>query len=250
MGDRTVDYDDTFGFDNFRDEIINGLGYETWQELIKDIDVPDIDAEAGCRCRNMVIFMERFDDLTDSEMANKILSRVRHGLKPSQSAWAREKFLKYDNLDDFIEDGIKKGIEDFDKLCREGKDFYGQPITKEVLDFIKQHPGMLSGVREGNKLYITGFPAYMEEYLKASDTRMKRYHACHCPFAKESILADRTVSSTICYCSLGHVKNYWEAVFDRELDGEVVTSVLKGDTLCTYVVYIPDDIMAAYVKQK
>lgn len=95
-------------------------------------------------------------------------------LKPSQSAWAREKFLKYDNLDDFIDDGVKEGLEEFEKLHREGKDFYDQPITKEVLEFIRQHPGMLSGVRDGNKICLTSFPADMVEYLKASDTRMLR----------------------------------------------------------------------------
>jgi len=84
--------------------------------------------------------------------------------------------------------------------------------------------------------------------LQTSDPKMKCYYACHCPFAKESILAEKTVSSTLCYCSLGHIKNFWEAVFDRELDGEVLTSALKGDMMCTYVVYIPDDIMVSYVK--
>lgn len=248
MGDRNVEYSDKFGIGTFKHEIINELGVEVWQELVRDIDFPDIDTEASCKCKNMAMLMERFDKITDKEKANKILSRVRHGLKPSQCAWAREKFLKYNNLDDFISDSIKEGIEDFKKLYSEGKDFYGQPVTKEVLDFVRQNPGMISCVRDGNKLYVTAYPANMSEYLKASDLRMKRYYACHCPFAKESILADKTVSATLCYCSLGHVKNFWEAVFDRELDGEVVTSALNGDMLCTYVIFLPDDIMNSYVK--
>ena len=248
MGDRNVEYSNKFGIGTFKNEIVNELGVEVWQELVKDNDIPDIDTEASCKCKNMAIFMERFDKVIDEQMAKKILSRVRHGLKPSQCAWAREKFLKYNNLDVFINDSVKEGIADFEKLYSEGKDFYGQPITKEVLDFVKQNPGMISGVRDGNKIYITAYPANMFEYLQTTDSRMKRYHACHCPFAKESILVDKTVSSTLCYCSLGHVKNFWEAVFDTELDGEVVTSALSGDMLCTYVVFIPDDIMDVYVK--
>lgn len=248
MGDRNIEYSDKFGIGTFKYEIINELGDGVWHELIKDSHIPDIDTEASCKCKNMAIFMERFEKKIDKQMAKKILSRVRHGLKPSQCAWAREKFLKYNDLDAFVNDSIKEGIADFEKLHGEAKDFYGQPITKEVLDFIKQNPGMLSGVRDGNKMYFTAFPANMFEYLQASDSRMKRYHTCHCPFAKESILAGKTVSSTLCYCSLGHIKNFWEAVFDRELDGEVVTSALNGDELCTYVVFLPDDIMNSYVK--
>lgn len=248
MSDRNIEYSDKFDMGTFKYEIINELGDGVWHELIKDIDIPDIDTEASCKCKNMAMFMERFEKNIDKQTAKKVLSRVRHGLKPSQCAWARDKFLKYNDLDAFINDSVKEGIADFEKLYSENKDFYGQPITKEVLDFIKQNPGMLSGVRDGNKMYFTAFPANMFEYLQASDSRMKRYHACHCPFAKESILVDKTVSSTLCYCSLGHIKNFWEAVFDRELDGEVVTSALNGDTLCTYVVFLPDDIINSYVK--
>ncbi|WP_346938449.1 hypothetical protein [uncultured Clostridium sp.] len=44
------------------------------------------------------------------------------------------------------------------------------------------------------------------------------------------------------------MKNFWEAVFDRELDGDVISSALNGDMLCKDVVYLPDDIMEMYVK--
>lgn len=76
---------------------------------------------------------------------------------------------------------------------------------------------------------------------------MKRYHACHCPFAKESILSENVVSSALCNCSLGHVMNFAEAFMDRELRGKVVHSVLNGDLICEYEIEIPDDIMQKYV---
>lgn len=98
-------------------------------------------------------------------------------------------------------------------------------------------------------MYFMAFPANMNEYLSAEDARMKRYYACHCPFAKESILSDKIVSPTLCYCSLGHIKNFGEAVFDTELDGEVISSALNGDLSCRYVVSLPDDVMELYVKQ-
>jgi hypothetical protein len=46
---------------------------------------------------------------------------------------------------------------------------------------------------------------------------------------------------------LGHAKIMWEAIFDRELDGDVVQSALNGDLLCKYVVYLPKEIMDQYV---
>jgi hypothetical protein len=247
MADHSIEYSGEFGIDTFKHEIVKELGEKVWQELTFDGIIPNIDTESQCKCVNMVTFMERFDKITDKFVAKKILAKVRHGLKPSQSSWAREKFLEIGNLDVFIKQSLDESISNFEKLYAENKDFYGDKITKEALDFLKSNPSILIGVRKENKLYIRAFPAQMHNFINATDARMKRYYACHCPFAKESILAEKIVSSTLCYCSFGHIKNFWEAVFDRELDGEVLTSALKGDIECTYVVYIPDDIMNSYV---
>lgn len=247
MSDQSIEYSGKFGIDTFRHEIVQELGENAWQGLTSGGIIPDINTESQCKCINMVTFMERFDKIADKHIAKKVLSKVRHGLKPSQSVWAREKFLKIGNLDTFIKQILNESISNFEKLYTENKDFYGDIITKEVLDFLKSSPSTLAGVREGNELHFTAFPAQMHNYLSTADLRMKRYYACHCPFAKESILAEKVVSSTLCYCSLGHVKNFWEAVFDRELDGEVLTSALRGDLKCSYVVYIPDDIMDSCV---
>jgi hypothetical protein len=248
MADHNIEYSGKFGIDTFKHEIIKELGEKTWQELVAGNKIPDIDTESQCQCKNMVSFMERFDKIIEKPIAKKILSKVRHGLKPSQSSWAREKFLKIGNLDIFIKQSLDESISNFEKLHAENKDFYGDVITKEVLEFVKSSPSTLVGVREGNQLHFSAFPKEMQNYLNAVDDKMKRYYACHCPFARESILSEKVVSSTLCNCSLGHIKNFWEAVFDTELDGEVLTSALNGDIRCTYVVYIPDDIMNLYVK--
>ena len=87
----------------------------------------------------------------------------------------------------------------------------------------------------------------MSEYLKAVDDTMRRYHACHCPFAKESILSGTPVSSTLCNCSLGHVMNFIEAFLECSLQGKVIRSVLNGDLTCEYEIVIPNDIIAKYV---
>ena len=52
-----------------------------------------------------------------------------------------------------------------------------------------------------------------------------------------------SVSSTLCYCSLGHVMNFTESFLDRELEDRVVRSVLNGDLTCEYEIMIPEEIM-------
>lgn len=250
MGDTSIIYSDKFGINTFKREICVALGEAFWNELVEGIELPDIDNEYNCQCQNMQVFMRRLEERADAETVKQILYKVRHGLHPSQSAWAREKFLQVDDLDKFLQICHDNEISHFIELNREKKDFYGDEITDGVLEFIKSNPAMLAPVRKGNKLYCMAFPANMQKYLDATDEKMKRYHACHCPFAKESILSEVAVSSTLCNCSLGHVMNFTEAFLGRELEGRVLHSVLGGDLTCEYEITLPDDIMEEYVVKK
>lgn len=247
MGDTKIDYDEKFGMAVFKREICAELGEAFWNELVKNMELPDIASEHKCQCHNMYLFMKRFEEMTDKETLKKILCKVRHGLHPSQCEWAHKEFMEAGNLDDFLHKHLDDEWKHFIELNKEKKDFYGQQITDEVLAFIKENPGMLAPVRKGNKLYCMAFPCNMEAYLNAADEKMKRYHACHCPFAKESVLSENVVSSALCNCSLGHVMNFAEAFLGRELTGKVVRSVLNGDLTCEYEIEIPDDIMQKYV---
>lgn len=243
----TIDYNDSIIINILRDEVYENLGKEAWDILTEGIGTPDIHNEAKCGYHTMREFMKRFDKITDKASAKAILANVRHGLKHSQFTWAKEKFSKYNNIDAFIKVCLNEEINNFTKLRDTEKDFYGQVINDEVLEFILSQPGMLTPVRRGSELHITGFPFNMIEYLKETDVRKKRYYACHCPFARESILHENEeVSRTLCYCSLGHAKIMWESIFDIQLDGDVVASVLNGDLLCKYVIFIPQEIIDKY----
>lgn len=247
MGDTKVNYHEQFGINTFKREICAELGEPFWQQMTNGIILPNIETEADCKCCNMRVFMHRFEAMADKATVQKILCRVRHGLNPSQSAWAREEFLKTGNLDVFLKKHLETEMNHFVELNQEHRDFYGQEITDEVLEYIKRNPAMLAPVRIGKKLRCMAFPCNMSEYLKAVDDTMRRYHACHCPFAKESILSGTPVSSTLCNCSLGHVMNFIEAFLECSLQGKVIRSVLNGDLTCEYEIVIPNDIIAKYV---
>ena len=90
MGDTKISYDEKFGMNTFRWEICLELGEEFWKELTDGLSLPDIESECNCECRNMYLFMERFEMMVDRETVEKILCRVRHGLHTSQSSWARK----------------------------------------------------------------------------------------------------------------------------------------------------------------
>lgn len=248
MSERKIVYDDKFGINTFKRKIIDELGEDFWNALAEGMTIPDIDMESHCQCVNMYNFIEKLKTMTDKQTIKRIFSKVRHGLMPSQIIGAREEFLAIGDLDQYMQKKYEEDFSYFIELNAQKKDFYGDMITDEVLDFLRDNRSMISGVRKENKLFLKAFPANMSKYLQSDDELMKRYYACHCPFAKESILARHVVSDILCNCSLGHVKNYWEAVFDQDLEGEVLETVLSGNLQCCYSINIPDNIMELYVK--
>lgn len=244
----TIAYESDIIMDTMKNMVCEKMGNQAWNILTEGINVPDINKECECGCKNMHEFMRRFDKMTDKALAKEVLTRVRHGLKHSQFNWAREKFAMCgNNIDTFMKTIYKEDVERFTHLRDICGDFYGQPITNEVYDFIFGAGILTENSRVGSQIHITAFLFDMVNYLKETDERKKRYYACHCPLARESILTEGAeVSRTLCYCSLGHAKVMWEAIFNRELDGEVIQSALGGDLMCKYVIYLPDEIVQKY----
>lgn len=123
MGDRTINYEELgFGFHTFRKEICAELGEAFWNELVKDIELPDMNSECGCQCHNMYLFMNRLEKMAESETLKKILCKVRHGLNPSQCEGTHKKFLEIGDLDEYLGDG-EDGVEEFARMNREKRIF-------------------------------------------------------------------------------------------------------------------------------
>jgi hypothetical protein len=162
--------------------------------------------------------------------------------------WSREKFLQYNDIDTFCSTMQRENIAGFTHAALSGELFHGQPIDESVLQFIKEQPYILYGARENNTIVAIAIPCETQKYLKETDINKKRYFACHCQFARNSILQkEGAVSKTLCNCSLGHTKIFWEAALDASLDGDVVSSVLGDGLLCRFVIHLPDEIMKKYV---
>ena len=90
---------------------------------------------------------------------------------------------------------------------------------------------------------MTKIPFAPQAYLDAKDPLMKRYYACHCPVARESILATgEGVPPVFCYCSGGFEKMPFDVVFGEPVEIKVLESVLAGDLRCRFAITIPDGV--------
>ena len=187
--------------------------------------------------------LEKMERVLDPEECKKILADVAHGLPRDFRKGEREKYLKAGSIDEYLGQKRVAAIAELEKHRDEGTLFYNQYITDDVVEFVKSRKDVLSGERRGNTIYHTKIPYMVQEFLDAKDAKMKRYYACHCAWARESILDDQVdVSSDFCHCSGGFTKMPWEAALDQPLEYKMVKSVLKGDDECSFIIYLPEDI--------
>ncbi len=97
------------------------------------------------------------------------------------------------------------------------------------------------GVREGSLLYITKIPYNTKQYLAESDPTLKRFYACHCPWARQAIKNGNIhLNAVFCNCSGGFSKKPWEVIFGQTLKVDLLESALKGDSRCRFAVHLPE----------
>ncbi len=124
--------------------------------------------------------------------------------------------------------------------ARTGRLWYEQRITPAVVDYVRRNPEIQSGVRSGQSIFVTKIPYDPVAYLEETDPRMKRYHACHCPLARASILDDGpAVPALWCYCSGGYEKLPFDVVFQQPVQVKVLESALAGDARCRFEIEVP-----------
>ncbi len=122
-----------------------------------------------------------------------------------------------------------------------GELFFGQEINDDVLAFVEGNPEIGMGIREGNIIYETKIPYNTKEYLRETDPGLRRYHYCHCPWARESLKGGvMKIPAVFCQCSAGFHKKTYEVIFGETLEVQVLSSVLNGDDVCRFAIYLPN----------
>ncbi len=158
----------------------------------------------------------------------------------------KQQYAEIGNFDIYLETKRREFIAQLEQIRDEGGLYFSQEITDEVVEFVRNDPEISQGVRVGKILYVTKIPYMAKEYLKETDPQRKRYFACHCPWARESLMqAEGPVAAQFCRCSAGFHKKPWEVIFDQKLEAEVLESVLQGDMRCRFAIHLPVSVAAS-----
>jgi len=183
--------------------------------------------------------MERLEADLPPATVQSVLAGNNHGIPASAFDAEKEHFENAASLDEYLRGRHERNVAELQRYCDANAVWFEQTITQDVVDFVAANQEVLSAVRDGDTLYITKIPYDPEKFLSESDPVMKRYYACHCPFAREAIRAGSPeISPNWCYCSGGFAKHPFEVLFERPLRVELLQSVLKGDPVCRFAIHL------------
>jgi hypothetical protein len=188
------------------------------------------------------LLMERLESELDQSTCRKVLAGNHHRIPVEAFAKHKEWYREAGSLDRFLKKVHEEAVAELEQFLREDKVWYEQEITPEIVEYVRGNQEVLSGVRRGDRIYMTKFPYAPREYLRETDPLMKRYHMCHCPLARASIMTgEPKISPEWCYCSGGYGKLKFDVIFELETEVEVLETVLGGDMQCRFSVKIPVD---------
>lgn len=168
---------------------------------------------------------------------NTVLAGNNHGIPENSILPEKIEYEKSATLADYLKGRHSRKVEELEKHLKENKVWFEQVITQEVIDFVKSSQEILSARLEDDKLYITKIPYDTLGYLNAGSETLKKYFACHCPFAREAIKKERNdLSERFCYCSAGFAKYPFEVILGQKLKIKVIETVLGKGKLCKFVI--------------
>jgi len=186
-------------------------------------------------------YLTRLQQVFTLEKCRTVLAGNHHRIPSKHFAGDIEFFAQCGNIDKFLKWRHEKLINELQEHCESGKLWYEQRITPDVVEFVKNNPEVQSGVRTGNRVYVTKIPYNPDAYLKEKDPARKRYLACHCPFVRASLLDGTKIPSLWCYCTGGYEKLVFDLLFGMLLEVEVLESLLDGASRCRFAIVLPND---------
>jgi hypothetical protein len=214
-----------------RDDVFAGIG-------VSPLGVPPTEKPF-----DMFPVIDRLIAKAGYDTVEKLLSACLRDLPDEYFLDKREKYGQSAGIDAYLIEEHQAFVNQLKQCQQDGKLFFSQEITDEVVKYVEEHPEFECGVREGNLLYITKIPYNTKQYLAETDPTMKRFYACHCPWARQAIKNSTIqLNPVFCNCSGGFSKKPWEVIYGQTLQVDLLESALNGDFRCRFAVHLPEKL--------
>lgn len=227
---------------NLHSKLAKVVGEDLRDIIFEEMPLPPLGMSAREKSLYAYRIMNRLEEIFEENTCRDLLKDCLRDL-PESMYQGNQKIFREECNNDIDCYLVKKGqkfIETLRQYQEADKLFFGQEINDDVIAFVEANKEIGQGVREGNIIYETKIPYDTKAFLAEKDPAKRAYYYCHCPWARESLRNSAfKVSATFCQCSAGFHKKPYEMIFSQSIKAEVLQSVLNGDEVCRFAIYLP-----------
>jgi hypothetical protein len=216
---------------------------ETRDRVFGRVSVPPVGSPVETFPEATRQLMDSLAEELSPEAYRRVLAGNHHRVPAEAFSRHREWLREASGIDGFLVRVHQEAVAEITRYMEEGRIWYEQEITPEVVEFVRGNQEILSAVRDGEWLYETKIPFAPKDWLVEKDPLMKRFYACHCPLARSAIISgEDDTPLDWCYCSGGYHKWMYDVVFGTETEVEVLESAVAGSDRCRFRIKIPEGV--------
>jgi len=178
--------------------------------------------------------MEKLESLLDTESIQEIMTCCSCQYPKSDLQLIRKKYEETNDIS-LAHRMLQEQFESFLKNVLN--------LSNDLIEKIVNNGWGAAGIKKGDSIIATKIPksSNLIKYMNEKDPVKKRQNYCHCPRIREiftSLKSFENISPTYCYCGAGFYKGIWEEIMQKPIKVELLESVLKGDDVCKFAIYL------------
>lgn len=226
--------------ENFYKRLQDEFSQDVADEIFEGIGIPQMGIHPSDKIEPTKTLVERFLSKFDRETCKTFFEVGLRSKYTDSYVRPTELYNELGDIDEFLRVRHQNMVERLEKHLQDDTLFFTQEITEEVVSYVRAHPTIGSGIRDGDRVIITKIPYMTKQFLQETDEKMRRYYFCHNPWIREALKEeDQPIDPIFCGCSAGYFKDFWEAVLGQPVRVEVLKSFINGDDICEFALHLP-----------
>jgi hypothetical protein len=219
-------------------------GKPAHRRVFHDLEMPPLGSPQDSYPTLTRLILDRMEAELPAQMCREILTWNYHNVPIEGFKDSKERFEKATSIDEYLKGEHERLVKELEDCMREGRPWYEQEITPEVVEFVRGNQEICTGIRRGDKVYKTKIPYAPGRFLKEKDPTMRKYYMCHCQLVRTALRDGKPkIPAIFCYCSAGFEKLHFDAIFGEPVEVELLETPLKGDARCRFAIKIPKSKM-------
>lgn len=226
--------DDDLWRTRFLESVISELGEEKARAILSEGEEMDRVCTAEENVHWTKGCIERMRAVAKDEEIRQVLMGCSHHMPEDRIRILRDFHRHHRDINELMEFWRSQFIYNL-------KRWTAQPLKDEWLDIIIDENWGEVGVRKGSSVMATKIPNDIKGFFEAKDYAERSYRYCHCDRMRTAFLTDSAdLPVDYCYCGAGFYRSNWERVLERPVQVTLLSSLMKGDTLCQFRISLPE----------